>query len=746
MKHLSIALFVLFSVLCFGCSNEGFDTENTNDIQNKHSFRLLSYTPDSETILNTDLFGSIEAYLFKEGILSDVYKNLTVDKNGYITVNSLAEGEQIYFLANTGNLLNGFTQEVGQLKESELLATTTLSSSPQADGKKPVMTGKADLTISQESPTQILLTRTIARIDLKIANDADIQINKISMDNVHREAFLLPQNPVISPSGAALARIDTTFNTPLRSGEHTGLVNLYEQVGDGIPVEIHGTLEGEPVTLSLTLPDTIRRNCIYKIKLFCEANANLQASISLADESWETEETITTKPSSGILVNSELSTLSDGAYVSVTKDTVYLPSNESTSILVLENIPEDAEFTVDGKTTASITPYTETRADLQGKKFLVRTSLKRPGGKTEYMYLNMHSKKQPEHYSARLVIVTQTNPTSFKGELLNYLTDTPPYNIHFNKYIDSVLGEIEVLKNSEVTVSGGKWLRVIPKGNGVYEIQAGYKPNDPEANGNTQECLLTVSNLNGINETYTVTRLNYSLPVVLMGDTYWCRFNLQGNSKSFDDQITINESEKISDLSAYFASCSDEEFVRLTGSQYKGRYTQGMYLKYDTSVPRFYFDSYGTLQNPAIIGNGPINSHCPDGYQLPTSRDFEHLLKSGSINYTLNGTPVSYTTGGGRSAVLTAHSRGDIAWEGGLLKTANYIQITFEENNLVLGGLGHQYNSSNSITSKVLWATISGGNQSWTHTGTTAKSEDHNVNKSRTIRCIKSPPAFIIKE
>lgn len=530
MKHLSVIISVLFSILCIGCSKEDFDTGKTNDIQNEHSLRLLVYTPNSETVLNTDLLGSIEAYLFKEGVLSDVYKNLTVDKNGYTTISSLAEEGQIYFFVNTGKLLNGITEEIGRLKETELLATTISSSSPQADGEKPVMTGKADLTGSQESSTQVLLTRAIARIDLKIADDADIQINRISMDNIHCEAFLFPQNPVSSPSGAALAKIDTTFDTPLSPGEHTGLVYLYEQVGDGIPVELHGTLEGDPVTLSLALPDTIHRNCIYKIKLFCGDNANLQASISVENESWETEETITAKPSSSILVNSELSTLSEGAYLSATKDTVYLPSKESTSILVLDKVPEDAEFTIDG-TTASITPYTETRADLQGKKFLVRTSWKKPGTETEYVYLNMHSKKQPEHYSGRLVIV-QATTTTFKGELYNHLTNTPPYNIHFNKYIDSVLGQMEVPKNCEVIVSGGSWLRAIPQGEGVYEIQAGYKPNDPEANGSTQECVLTVNGPNGIHETYTVTRLNHGLPVVLMGDTYWCRFNLQGNSKS----------------------------------------------------------------------------------------------------------------------------------------------------------------------------------------------------------------------
>ena len=83
MKHLSVIISVLFSILCIGCSKEDFDTGKTNDIQNEHSLRLLVYTPTSETVYSTELPGNIEAYLFKEGVLSDVYKNLTVDKNGY---------------------------------------------------------------------------------------------------------------------------------------------------------------------------------------------------------------------------------------------------------------------------------------------------------------------------------------------------------------------------------------------------------------------------------------------------------------------------------------------------------------------------------------------------------------------------------------------------------------------------------------------------------------------------------------
>lgn len=55
MKHLSVIISVLFSILCIGCSKEDFNDGKTNDVQNKHSLRLLVYTPTSETVLSTDL-------------------------------------------------------------------------------------------------------------------------------------------------------------------------------------------------------------------------------------------------------------------------------------------------------------------------------------------------------------------------------------------------------------------------------------------------------------------------------------------------------------------------------------------------------------------------------------------------------------------------------------------------------------------------------------------------------------------
>jgi len=77
-----------------------------------------------------------------------------------------------------------------------------------------------------------------------------IHITRISNDYVHCEAFLLRIITVSLQFGAGLAYIDPTCSSTWELCEYAGLVYLYEHVSDGIPVELDGTLEGDPVTLS----------------------------------------------------------------------------------------------------------------------------------------------------------------------------------------------------------------------------------------------------------------------------------------------------------------------------------------------------------------------------------------------------------------------------------------------------------------------------------------------------------------
>lgn len=86
-----------------------------------------------------------------------------------------------------------------------------------------------------------------------------------------------------------------------------------------------------------------------------------------------------------------------------------------------------------------------------------------------------------------------------------------------------------------------------------------------------QEARLVITDSDGNNrEAYPIRRQNRGLPVVNIGGTWWCKYNLRGNVKSFDDQISIAD-----DLAAgtsvmqRLTDCTDDELLALMGGQYQ---------------------------------------------------------------------------------------------------------------------------------------------------------------------------------
>ena len=88
-------------------------------------------------------------------------------------------------------------------------------------------------------------------------------------------------------------------------------------------------------------------------------------------------------------------------------------------------------------------------------------------------------------------------------------------------------------------------MKIAPQeeGSNVYRVLAGWKPNDPTANGRVQEARIVIRNKadGSAREAYTVSRRNYGLPVTWLHGVWWCKYNARGNSKSFDDQILSSD-------------------------------------------------------------------------------------------------------------------------------------------------------------------------------------------------------------
>ena len=128
---------------------------------------------------------------------------------------------------------------------------------------------------------------------------------------------------------------------------------------------------------------------------------------------------------------------------------------------------------------------------------------------------------------------------------------------------------------------------------------AGWKPNDPEADGRVQEGKLKILSESGETlEEYTIRRRNYGLPVVNVDGTWWCKYNLQGNVKRFEDQISIQDDPaKDVSLYDYLTTCSDEEWLAIWGDSYQGDNPNGLKLRHNGTS--FYYEGFN--QNLSLI-------------------------------------------------------------------------------------------------------------------------------------------------
>ena len=101
--------------------------------------------------------------------------------------------------------------------------------------------------------------------------------------------------------------------------------------------------------------------------------------------------------------------------------------------------------------------------------------------------------------------------------------------------------------------------------------------NDPQADGRMQEGFLVITNTGGgAVERYAVRRRNWGLPVVNIGGTWWCKYNLRGNVTRYEDQVLIGDDPAAdAELADYLTTCDDTGMLGLLGDQYQAGNRQG---------------------------------------------------------------------------------------------------------------------------------------------------------------------------
>lgn len=291
--------YILSALLCYcmaGCSEVELDSSRNEEGKLYH-FQITGLPTMTQNIP----LPSMHAYAFVQGVLLKAYNNIAVESDGVVEVPAL-ENSTIYFFS-------GVTAGTGldELVEGKSLLSDFLNMNTPAlaENAEPELfySGKTDENVTNEvMGKHVSLTPGVARINLKIKNNADIKVTKIILDNVSGQTPLFA-----SGDRPATFTVPRTIEFPDGGiGDKEGIFHLYEY-GSSMTMVVHALYHGVPSVRKVAFPPIQR---------------GFQYTLTLADIGTTTESTIVTEP------------LTDGGTVDATDtERIYLyPNNTNGTI------------------------------------------------------------------------------------------------------------------------------------------------------------------------------------------------------------------------------------------------------------------------------------------------------------------------------------------------------------------------------------------------------------------------------
>lgn len=734
MKYiLTLASAGLF--LLSGCQKEKIRQDNAADgslrISIISSGMNYGITTESETNIHT-----LDAYHFENGILSESFNSLQIDEKGVCRLDIKQKNGMLYFLANDANITShaNLTNNVTTLEEFLQLTATA----DEMTSKSLLMSGHTELD-GENASLSVSLKRAVARIDLESAFQ-DAEVNSITIRDIALTGLVNEGGEKSVLTNIEKTDLTKDFGERPFKNKKESLYYLPEQTANGHAVEILMAVNGGWHRLKTTLPP-LKRNTVYTLKVYGNG-ANL--NVEVLTDNWENGDSSESGLTLKGLVDKENSQLSEGVTVNERGDTVFVPSWNSNFQLTLA-AESGAQVSVLGEVEGvTVTPASQSRSLSPIAEFNVSSRQKMPGSKSEYMYLDVYN---DQIQTGRVVLVFTPNPVQMSG-LIEFDQNG---ECNFNRYVDGELASLILPEGKTATLKFAEeeahWMKLAPEGSNTYRLLGGWKPNDPKADGREQAGELIITNEDGSHpETYTIRRLNWGLPVVNINGTWWCKYNLRGNVKNFNDQILINsDPAKDSSLADYLTSCSDDEFLHILGDQYQAGNPDGLKLTHNGAS--FYYegyksqtDNFGTLA-PTVMA--------PDGYQIPDFDDYRFF--TGSTNFNLGYfNPGAFNNGLGQRLNFKVVER-NATFQGLQYGPVTFYDFEYEGSHWTICGLGHQWDATSISKMMILLATYGNGGSTWMIEGYSNsegrgnwfKYTGNNAFKTRTIRCIKTPVEYI---
>lgn len=733
MKYiLALASASLF-LLC-GCQHEDIQQTPQNGmftIKFSRTGMTNGTADDTESQINT-----LNGYQFENGVLKETFSSLKVDAAGSCQLDIDPSQGSLYFLANGDQAVSPESLKEGVTTLEEFLKQQATAENMVSDYV--LMTGKADLD-TETTSASVALKRAVARIDLE-SPFQDAQVNSVTIKGVSLTGYIYEQDALQTPEKPETTDLTKDFGEqPFQNGK-TSLFYLPEQYTNGHEVEIMMTAHGGWHRLKTTLP-ALKRNTIYTLKVY---GNGADWKVEVLTDDWETGASSESGLTHKGLVDKELSQLSEGVTLNAQGDTVFVPCWKSDFQLTLA-AEAGAEVTVLGQAEGvTVTPAPLGRSLSPVAQFHIESKQKMPGSHHEYMYLDVHKN---EIQTGRVVLVFAPNPVQMTGVLQfddNGLCD-------FNTYIDGELARITLPEGKTLTLKfnegEAQWMKLTEEGDRTYRLLGGWKPNDPNADGRAQTGELVIADANGGHpEVYTIRRLNWGLPVVKINGVWWCKYNLRGNVKSFNDQILVKADPAAQgSLADYLRTCSDDDFLQVLGDQYQAGNPDGLKLTHNGS--QFYYEGYKSQADN--FGTMAPTEMAPDGYQIPDYDDYRFYTWGSNCNLAYFD-PGVFNNGLGQRLNFNVVER-NATFKGLTYGPISFYDFEYEGNHLTLCGLGHQWNESSISSMMILFATYGNSGNTWmiegyaknTGKGNWFKYAASNAQKTRTIRCIKTPVEYI---
>lgn len=741
-------IFISMLLATTGC-NENLNLSepgNSKTVTVRFSSANLSGTGD-ESIIN-----HVTGYRFVNGVLKEMMTPLHTETGHLYTFAPASLSGSLYILGNSESLKGTEALVPGLSTLEEFLAIEGSTEEMTGDGL--LMTGKAELDGS--ASVVVPMTRSVARVDIE-SLEKGVQVQKAIIRNLADKGYALAREQVeTSPSASSFDFTREYADAPLENASET-LLYIPEQSNSSLFVEVTILFGGGQHLLKAKLPSAIRRNEIYTLKIDGKG-ADMQLFIE--SEGWGSGTSAESTPTLKGLVDVENSVLSDGVTINETRDTVFVPHHGSDFTLALL-AEADATVTIDGSVPGvEVTRNPETRNAALEKiaEVSVRSSLRMPGRTTERIHLDIYDRATTN--LGRVVLVIGASPIQVEG-LLHFDEEA---TCDFKEYIEGELGRISLPSNKilqvEFDADESAWLKTSEAdpdspsrttlSNKTYRILGGWKPNDPKADGRPQEGRLVISDEDGSHkEVYTIRRINWGLPVVRIGETWWCKYNLRGNVKSFEDQVTIpNDPASHQELLSHLSSVSDDELLSLLGDQYQGGNRQGLPLSHDGTA--FYHE--GVASQAQNFGTLPPTEMAPYGYQIPDYNDYLFFSRNGNFNLGGVGSR-TYQNSRGQEIRITIVER-NVNFLGHNYGVISFYDFEIDGSHYVLNGLGHQWNTThgNIARMNLIMATYGNSSQTWTMEGYASQVKPNenwikyvanNSTKTRLIRCIKTPVEYV---